>query len=103
MSDEIAVPSGDEDAILGRSVAVREYFGDRYELVARFADSLRDEGELRGLIGPREVARLWERHILNSAAVTPLSRDARSVATSGLALDFPGSSWRFSDRTWTCT
>ncbi len=90
VSDEIQVPSGDEDAILGRGAAVREYFGDRYELVARFADSLRDEGELRGLIGPREVARLWERHILNSAAVTPYLGAARSVADIGSGAGLPG-------------
>ena len=30
---------------------------------------LRDEGELRGLIGPRELPRLWTRHIVNSAQV----------------------------------
>lgn len=32
---------------------------------------LADQGVLRGLIGPRELGRLWERHILNSAAVSP--------------------------------
>lgn len=81
---------GVEDEVLGRSDAVRAYFGDRYELVADFAQRLRDEGELRGLIGPREVARLWERHILNSAAVTPYLEGARSVADIGSGAGLPG-------------
>lgn len=48
---------------------VAGYFGDRYEAVRRFAELLTVEGERRGLLGPREYDRLWERHILNSAAV----------------------------------
>ncbi|MGF0114764.1 16S rRNA (guanine(527)-N(7))-methyltransferase RsmG [Promicromonospora sp. Marseille-Q5078] len=78
------------DEELGRSDAVRAYFGDRYEPVAEYAKRLRDEGELRGLIGPREVDRLWERHILNSAAVTPYLDAARSVADIGSGAGLPG-------------
>lgn len=51
--------------------ALRELFGSRFEAVASFASLLAQEGEVRGLIGPRELDRLWERHILNSAAVVP--------------------------------
>nr|WP_144276358.1 16S rRNA (guanine(527)-N(7))-methyltransferase RsmG [Demequina sp. NBRC 110053] len=54
-----------------RSATVCEYFGEAYERVEAFAELLADQGVLRGLIGPREVPRLWERHILNSAAVVP--------------------------------
>lgn len=75
---------------LGRSAAVREYFGERYGLVTRFAQRLIEEGELRGLIGPREVPRLWERHILNSAAVVPYLERARSVADIGSGAGLPG-------------
>ncbi|SKC61314.1 16S rRNA (guanine(527)-N(7))-methyltransferase RsmG [Krasilnikoviella flava] len=88
--DEAQVANGAKDEELGRSDAVRAYFGDRYDLVARYAASLRAEGELRGLIGPREVARLWERHILNSAAVTPYLGDAKSVADIGSGAGLPG-------------
>ena len=51
--------------------AVAEYLGDRYEAVRSFGALLADHGELRGLIGPRELGRIWERHLLNSAAVVP--------------------------------
>ncbi|MFD6177503.1 MULTISPECIES: 16S rRNA (guanine(527)-N(7))-methyltransferase RsmG [unclassified Isoptericola] len=92
MTDDVTDDAADDvrDEELGRSDAVRDYFGDRYELVAQFAANLRAEGELRGLIGPREVARLWERHILNSAAVTPYLGDARSVADIGSGAGLPG-------------
>ena len=89
MTDE-PTNGGVLDEELGRSDAVRAYFGDRYEPVAEYAKRLRDEGELRGLIGPREVARLWERHILNSAAVTRYLDDARSVADIGSGAGLPG-------------
>ncbi|WP_062070493.1 16S rRNA (guanine(527)-N(7))-methyltransferase RsmG [Demequina sediminicola] len=51
--------------------AVAEFFGDSFERVESFANLLADQGVLRGLIGPRELTRIWERHILNSAAVVP--------------------------------
>jgi len=47
------------------------YFGDRYLAVRDFATRLADQGILRGLIGPRELSKVWERHILNSAALVP--------------------------------
>lgn len=75
---------------LGTSDAVREYFGERYETVRRYARMLMDQGELRGLIGPREMPRLWERHILNSAAVVPYLARARSVADVGSGAGLPG-------------
>src|SRR5690606_8006167 len=78
------------DRALGTSAPVREYFGTRYDQVAAFADKLRAEGELRGLIGPREVPRLWERHILNSAAVVPHLAQAGSVADVGSGAGLPG-------------
>lgn len=51
--------------------AVAAYLGPRFEAVHRFGLLLADQGELRGLIGPREMSRVWERHLLNSAAVVP--------------------------------
>ncbi len=78
------------DDALGASVAVRELLGQGYDALVRFHDRLRDEGEVRGLIGPREVSRLWERHILNSAAVVPYLVDASSVADVGSGAGLPG-------------
>ena len=44
-------------------------FGARLPLVERFVDLLTEHGVRRGLIGPREVDRLWDRHVLNSAVI----------------------------------
>jgi 16S rRNA (guanine527-N7)-methyltransferase len=44
-------------------------FGERLGLAVRFAEILADTGVSHGLIGPREVPRLWERHVLNCAVI----------------------------------
>lgn len=49
-----------------------QIFGDRIDLARRFTASLARHGEERGLIGPLEPARLWTRHVLNSAVIAPL-------------------------------
>jgi 16S rRNA (guanine527-N7)-methyltransferase len=75
---------------LGASDAVKAYLGDAYDGVSRYAAMLRDQGELRGLIGPREVPRIWERHILNSAAIVPYLPTSGSVADIGSGAGLPG-------------
>ncbi len=59
----------------------------------RFAEILATAGVERGLIGPREVDRLWERHLLNCAA--PLSRvpENATVADVGAGAGLPGMVW----------
>lgn len=70
--------------------AATEVFGPRLDLAVRYADLLTGPGVERGLIGPREVDRIWDRHILNSAAVAELiERDAR-VADIGSGAGLPG-------------
>ena len=59
---EVADPLADDPRL-------PELFADAWPQIERFHDLLAEEGPLRGLIGPRETARLWERHMLNSAAV----------------------------------
>ncbi|MGH8868695.1 MAG: 16S rRNA (guanine(527)-N(7))-methyltransferase RsmG [Actinomycetes bacterium] len=44
----------------------------------------------RGLVGPREVSRLWERHILNCAVVTELIPPGASVVDVGSGAGLPG-------------
>ena len=71
------------------SEEVREFFGGTFKDVSAFAALLAVEGETRGLLGPREYDRLWERHILNSAAVVPFL-PAGSVADVGSGAGLPG-------------
>lgn len=73
---------------LGAS-ALGAYFGDSFPSVSAFAALLAAEGETRGLIGPRELDRLWERHILNSAAVVPFLGQGRIVDV-GSGAGLPG-------------
>lgn len=69
--------------------ALRELFGPRLDAVSAFATLLAKEGEVRGLIGPRELDRLWERHILNSAAVVPFLGEGHIVDV-GSGAGLPG-------------
>ena len=55
-----------------------------------YADFLATAGVERGLIGPREVERLWERHIYNSLLVTPFLAEGASVADIGSGAGLPG-------------
>lgn len=69
--------------------AVRQ-FGDRLSLARQYAELLANQGVDWGLIGPREVDRLWERHILNSAAVVELIDQDAVVVDIGSGAGLPG-------------
>ncbi len=77
---------------------IRKICGLAYPQLEKFYQKLLAEGELRGLIGPLEVPRLWERHILNSAAVIPAISDYKKkrnisqlhIADVGSGAGFPG-------------
>ncbi|MGB4777264.1 16S rRNA (guanine(527)-N(7))-methyltransferase RsmG [Microbacterium sp.] len=65
-------------------------FGERIALARRFAAALAAHGEERGLIGPLEPPRLWNRHILNSAVVAPLFPAGGRVGDVGSGAGLPG-------------
>lgn len=66
-------------------------FGDRLELAERFVEMLAEQGPERGLIGPREVERLWERHLLNCALmVDAIDPEATTLADVGSGAGLPG-------------
>jgi 16S rRNA (guanine527-N7)-methyltransferase len=56
----------------------------------QFADLLTREATVRGLIGPREVPRLWERHLLNCAVITDLMPPDSTVCDVGSGAGLPG-------------
>ncbi len=68
-------------------------FSSRLPLAEQYADLLATEGVVRGLIGPREVPRLWDRHILNSAVVLPRVPQGAAVADVGTGAGLPGLVW----------
>lgn len=67
-----------------------QVFGDRIELARGYAKALVRDGDLLGLLGPRELPRLWTRHILNSAVVSELVPKGKSVADIGSGAGLPG-------------
>lgn len=70
--------------------AAEQIFGERLELAQRYTEHLASSGIVRGLIGPREAPRLWERHVLNCAVVQELvTPDARLVDV-GSGAGLPG-------------
>ncbi|HLU57167.1 MAG TPA: 16S rRNA (guanine(527)-N(7))-methyltransferase RsmG [Pseudonocardia sp.] len=65
-------------------------FGDRLPLAKRYAEHLVTSGIERGLLGPREADRVWERHILNCAVVADLVPDGARVVDVGSGAGLPG-------------
>jgi 16S rRNA (guanine527-N7)-methyltransferase len=72
------------------SDAAAAVFGARLELARRYAELLAGPGVERGLLGPREVNRLWDRHLLNSAAVGELLEPRERVIDIGSGAGLPG-------------
>lgn len=56
----------------------------------RYAALLADAGVVRGLIGPREVPRLWERHLVNCALLAGAMPEAATVCDIGSGAGLPG-------------
>ena len=65
-------------------------FGDRLGLAVEYAGLLETEGVVRGLIGPREAPRLWDRHLLNCAVVGELISPGATVIDVGSGAGLPG-------------
>jgi 16S rRNA (guanine527-N7)-methyltransferase len=80
MSSAIPAPPG----------AAVTLFGPAIGLAERFTSLLATHGVERGLIGPREVPRLWERHLLNCGALAELIPDEAEVVDIGSGAGLPG-------------
>ncbi|WBO65160.1 16S rRNA (guanine(527)-N(7))-methyltransferase RsmG [Streptomyces camelliae] len=82
MTEAAELPPAPEEA--------REVFGDRFADAVRYAELLAEAGVQRGLIGPREVPRLWERHILNCAVLSEAVPEGVTVCDVGSGAGLPG-------------
>ncbi|GAB3621277.1 16S rRNA (guanine(527)-N(7))-methyltransferase RsmG [Glutamicibacter endophyticus] len=71
-------------------VAAEKIFGDRLDLARRYVQHLATSGIERGLLGPREVPRLWSRHVLNCAVIAELMDKDAEVADVGSGAGLPG-------------
>ncbi|MCI1747296.1 MAG: 16S rRNA (guanine(527)-N(7))-methyltransferase RsmG [Acidipropionibacterium sp.] len=65
-------------------------FGNGYEEIRRYVDILTTRGVEWGLLGPKETSRVWERHVLNSAAVSSLIPEGSGLADVGSGAGLPG-------------
>jgi 16S rRNA (guanine527-N7)-methyltransferase len=70
--------------------SARALFGAALPGAERYVARLATDGVIRGLIGPREVSRLWERHVLNSAAVAEAVPPGARVVDVGSGAGLPG-------------
>ncbi|MEV4810252.1 16S rRNA (guanine(527)-N(7))-methyltransferase RsmG [Micromonospora avicenniae] len=70
--------------------AARALFGDRLDIAAAYAELLATDGVVRGLIGPREAPRIWDRHLLNCAAVAERIPKGIEVLDVGSGAGLPG-------------
>jgi 16S rRNA (guanine527-N7)-methyltransferase len=68
----------------------RELYGVQFELLNRYVDILGSTGVTWGLLGPREADRLWERHVLNSSALSGLIAADSALADVGSGAGLPG-------------
>lgn len=82
MSSEFEVETEPEAALA--------IFGLGIDKARSYAKALVDDSDLLGLLGPREMPKLWSRHILNSAVVAELVPAGVSVADVGSGAGLPG-------------
>jgi 16S rRNA (guanine527-N7)-methyltransferase len=67
-----------------------ELFGDAVDAAVRYVELLATAGVERGLIGPRETDRLWDRHLLNCAALAEVVEPGLTVVDVGSGAGLPG-------------
>jgi 16S rRNA (guanine527-N7)-methyltransferase len=72
------------------SVAHEVFTGDALDLARTFAELLAGPGVVRGLLGPREIPRIWERHLLNCAVVAEAIPQDTKVIDIGSGAGLPG-------------
>ena len=70
--------------------AARSVFGDRLPLAEAYAELLVTDGVVRGLVGPREAPRVWERHLLNCGVMSEMIPLGASVIDVGSGAGLPG-------------
>lgn len=65
-------------------------FSHRLPMAESLAELLAGDAVVRGLIGPREVPRLWERHLLNCALLADAFGEGATVCDIGSGAGLPG-------------
>src|ERR1700761_3340985 len=78
------------EAVPAPPAIAAQIFGPALPQAVECASLLATDGVERGLLGPREVPRLWERHLLNCAVVAELIPDGAEVVDVGSGAGLPG-------------
>jgi 16S rRNA (guanine527-N7)-methyltransferase len=78
------------DSTLTHSTLIAQYFPGQEDAINAYAEFLTTAGIERGLIGPREGERIWERHIFNCLPVTQLLPQGASLFDIGSGAGLPG-------------
>jgi 16S rRNA (guanine527-N7)-methyltransferase len=86
-SDPIASPAG---IPAGLAVSAATVFGEHLPTAERYAELLATDGVVRGLIGPREAPRLWDRHLLNCGVLAEAIDHGAAVIDVGSGAGLPG-------------
>lgn len=90
MTEQSGPPASGPQELAPAPEAAREFFGEHFEGARRYAELLAEAGVKRGLIGPREVPRLWERHLLNCAVLAEVVPEGVTVCDVGSGAGLPG-------------
>ena len=88
--DDAQLSAGTDVVVPEPPDAAAEVFGAALPAAARYVGMLAGDGVVRGLIGPREVPRLWDRHVLNSAAMAEVVPSGARVVDVGSGAGLPG-------------
>jgi 16S rRNA (guanine527-N7)-methyltransferase len=75
---------------VSRETLIAKYFPGQEGSIQAFAEFLVGAGIERGLIGPREGERIWDRHIFNCLPVTQLLPKGASLFDIGSGAGLPG-------------
>ena len=90
MSEPLNESSASESVPRETPAVAEELFGDRFPLALAYADALATTGAERGLIGPREIPRIWDRHLLNCVVLSELVPPEVELADVGSGAGLPG-------------
>jgi 16S rRNA (guanine527-N7)-methyltransferase len=85
-----ASPSAEQFAPEIEPAVAAKIFGEGIDKARAYAAALIRDGDTLGLLGPREMPKIWTRHILNSAVVAELIEPGQKVADVGSGAGLPG-------------